>query len=445
MAAKLAHKLGAWDGALLTIGAVIGTGIFMTPGEMARALPHSGLLVLVWLLSGVVIVAGALTYAELGTLYPRAGGIYQFLHEAYGPLWAFLYGWTCFTVIMSGGVAAIAMGFGQYFVAFVPVPGGEQAAAVLAIIVLTTINSLGVKQGAWVQNLLTVIKVGSLAAFIVLGLSVPAGAVSSWSAPVPGPGLFAAFGVAMIAALWAYDGWYALTFSAGELEKPGKNLPRSMVLGMIGVVVVYTLVNVAYVRALPVEIIGTSSRVAESAATALFGTGAGKLMAMAIVVSAFGCLSATIFYSSRLYAPMAEAGLFFRALAVIHPRTLTPVRSLWAQSAWASALVLSGSYAQLYTYVTFAAVAFHVATGAAVFVLRQKRPELPRPYRTWGYPVVPLLFVLTTAALVLNTILESPKESLVGLGLMILGIPAYVYWRRSPASAPSSSVAGASP
>ena len=229
-----------------------------------------------------------------------------------------------------------------------------------------------------------------------------------------------------------------MTFAAGELKDPGKSLPRGMVLGMLGVVTVYAGVMVVYARTLPVSVMGTAPRIAEAAATVLAGPGAGRLMASAIAISAFGCLSATIFYSSRLYAPMAEAGLFFRALAAVHPRYHTPVRSLWAQSAWACVLVLSGSYARLYTYVTFAAVAFHVATGAAVIVLRKKLPTAPRPYRTWGYPLVPLLFVGAMAALVVNTIVESPMESLVGIALMLLGAPAYLYWRRGVASPESA-------
>ena len=416
---------------MLTVGAIVGTGIFMTPSDMAKTLPHAGLLVLVWVLAGLVIIAGAVAYAELGALFPRAGGVYHFLHEAYGPFVGFLYGWTCFLVIMSGGIAAIASGFGAYFVSFVPMPGGAQAAAVGAIILLTTVNTLGVREGAWVQNALTVIKIASLAGFIAVGWLSPAATSPAWTAALPGPGLASAFGVAMIAALWAYDGWYAMTFSAGELSDPARSLPRGMVGGVAATVAVYAAAMAVYARVLPVEVIGSAPRVAETAAASLLGDGAGRVMSAAIAVSAFGCLSATIFYSSRVYAPMAEAGLFFRSLAVIHPRFRTPARSLWAQSLWACALVLSGSYARLYTYVTFASVAFHVATGAAVLLLRRKLPGAPRPYRAWGYPVVPLLFVAAMSALVVNTLIESPRESLIGVGLVLLGAPTYFYWRRA--------------
>ena len=420
---------------MLTVGAIVGTGIFMTPSEMARTLPHAGLLVLIWLLAGTVIVAGAASYAELGTLFPRAGGVYHFLHEAYGPFYGFLYGWTCFLIIMSGGIAAIATGFGHYFVSFVPLPGGAQTAAVLAIVLLTAVNTLGVREGAWVQNGLTVIKVVSLAGFIVLGWMTPSAAAPAWADAVPTPGLASAVGVAMIAALWAYDGWYAMTFSAGELKDPARSLPRGMVGGVAATVAIYAAAMAVYARVLPIDVIAAAPRLAETAATAMLGEGAGRLMSAAIAVSAFGCLSATIFYSSRVYAPMAQAGVFFRALAVIHPRYRTPVRSLWAQSTWACVLVLSGSYARLYTYVTFASVAFHVATGAAVLVLRRKLPDAPRPYRVWGYPIIPALFIAAMMALVINTLIESPRESLIGVALVLLGAPTYFYWRRTKAAA----------
>jgi len=296
--------------------------------------------------------------------------------------------------------------------------------------VLTAVNSLGVQEGAWVQNILTVIKVVSLAGFIALGWLTPAAQATDWTSPLPGPGLASAFGVAMIAALWAYDGWYAMTFSAGELEDPARSLPRGMVGGVALTVAIYAAAMAVYARVLPVDVIASAPRVAETAAAELLGEGAGRLMSAAIAVSAFGCLSATIFYSSRVYAPMAQAGIFFRALAVIHPRYRTPVRSLWAQSIWASILVLSGSYARLYTYVTFACVGFHVATGAALFVLRKKLPDASRPYRVWGYPVVPALFIVAMLALVFNTLVESPYESLIGVALVLLGAPTYFYWRR---------------
>jgi len=446
---RLEPKLGTWDGTLITIGSIVGSGIFLTTGTMAAALPHPGLLLFVWVAAGALVFAGCQTYAELGTLFPRAGGVYHFLKESYGPLPGFLFGWSAFLVIMSGGIAAIAAGFGEYFGTFVPffssgnrffsvsigshswAPNGGQAAGVIAILALTAVNFFGVQQGAILQNVLTVLKLGAIAAFVAFGLLVPAPAGPAPSAPLPSGTLAAALGVAMIGALWTYDGWYGLTFSAGELKDPARSLPRGMITGVLVVVGVYALVNYIYLRALPIETLAQTSRVGESAARALFGPVGERLISGAIVVSTFGCLSATILYSSRIYLPMAQDGLFFRSLAAIHPKYRTPARSLWAQSVWSILLILSGSYEQLYTYVTFASVAFHAATGAAIFFLRARRPDVPRPYRAWGYPVVPALFVLGSAALVVNTLAEKPRESLIGLGLIALGVPAFFYWRRA--------------
>jgi APA family basic amino acid/polyamine antiporter len=446
---QLVRRLGSWDSTLLTIGSVIGTGIFITTADIARVLPSQGMILLVWIVGGALSLAGALTYAELGTLYPKAGGIYHFLKEAYGPLWGFLYGWSCFLIIMSGGIAALAVAFGEYLGSFLPVfstrnslfslpigswtwsVSGGQAAAALAILVLTAINYVGLREGALVQNLLTVIKIGSIALFVILGFLVEAPVAVTLSGAAPRSGLLAAFGVGMIAALWTYDGWYGPTFSAGEMRRPERNLPLGLIWGTVIIMVLYALLNLVYFRALPVEAMADTPRIGETAAAVLFGATGARLVSLAVLISTLGCLSATILYSPRIYLPMAQDGIFFRSLAVVHPRYHTPGRSLWTQSLWAMLLTLSGTYEQLYTYVTFAAVLFHVGTGAAVFVQRWRRPELPRPYRVWGYPVVPGLFILASVVLVGNTLIERPTESVIGLVLVGLGIPAYVWWRRS--------------
>lgn len=450
-APTLVRGLSTWDGALLTIGSIVGTGIFITTSDMAQRLPHPGLILLVWLAGGLLTLAGALTYAELGVMFPRAGGLYHYVKEAYGPLWGFLYGWTAFLVIMSGGIATLGVGFGEYLGSFLPffstrhellsVPigswtwtlSGGQVAAVLAILFLTAVNHFGLKEGAWVQNTLTVLKVGSIVAFITLGLFVPARVEPHLAGPVGAisGGLLAAFGVAMIAALWTYDGWYGLTCSAGEMRDPSRGLPRGLILGTAAVTLLYLLLNLVYARALDIPGMAGTPRIAETAASVLFGPGAARLISAAVLISTFGCISSTILYSSRIYLPMAEDGLFFRSLARIHPRYRTPVPSLWAQTAWAIVLTVSGTYSQLYTYVIFASVVFHAMTAAAVFVFRRRRPDAPRPYRTWGYPVVPALFILTCLLLIGNTLWASPRESLIGLALVALGVPAYVLFRRS--------------
>jgi APA family basic amino acid/polyamine antiporter len=429
---------------------VIGTGIFITTADMARVLPHQGMILLVWALGGFLTLAGALTYAELGALYPRAGGMYHYLKEAYGTFWGFLYGWACFLIIMSGGLAALAVAFGEYLGSFVPLfstrnilfsmpigswtwsVSGGQIAATLAILLLTAVNYLGLKEGAGVQNFLTIFRIGSIVVFVVLAFFTAAPEAASLTGPLPQTGLLAAVGIAMIAALWTYDGWYGPTFSAGEMRNPERTLPFGLVWGTVICMVLYALINLVYFRALPLDAMAESPRIAETAAAALFGDIGGRLMSFAVLVSTFGCLSATILYSPRIYLPMARDGVFFRSLGSVHPRFRTPGRSLWAQSLWGAALALSGTYEQLYTYVVFAGLLFHVATAGAVIVLRRKRPEAKRPYRVFGYPWVPVLFVLASLLLLVNTLVEKPVESVIGLVFIAAGVPAYLWWRRHP-------------
>lgn len=447
-APALVRSLGAWDGALITMGAMLGSGIFLTTNDIARRLPHGGLILLLFGAGGLVTLAGALSYAELGAMFPRAGGQYQFLKEAYGPVWGFLFGWTSFLVIMSGGIATIAVGFGEYFGAFVPffstqhvlaraqlagltwtVSGGQLAGA-LAIAFHTAVNYAGAREGALVQHAITALKLAALLGLAVIGLAVPATASPNLLAPLPASGLAAGLGLGMVAVLWTYDGWYALTFSAGEIRAPGRNLPRGLLVGALLVTVLYLAINVVYLRALPVGEIGHSTRIAEAAASALFGSSGAKAVSLCILLATFGCLASNVLCCSRIYLPMAQDGLFFRSLARVSPKTHAPSTSLLAQGAWAMALALSGTYEQLYTCVVFAGVLFHAGTGMAVFVLRRARPDAPRPYRVWGYPWVPALFVLACLALVWSTLAQSPRESLFGLLLVASGFPVYRWWRR---------------
>lgn len=446
----LERRLTTRDAALLTVGSVVGTGIFLTSSDIARRLPHAGWMIAVWIAAGLLSLAGALTYAELGAAFPRAGGIYHYLKEAWGPLAGFLYGWTCFLIIMSGGIAALAVGFGTYLGGFVPtfavdhvllaVPigswtwtvNGAQAAAVVAIVVLTWINSRGLAAGAGTQNLLTVAKAGAIAFLVVAGLVFSARVDPEWTAPRVGVegSLAVAFGAAMVAALWTYDGWYGATFQAGEMKDPAHALPRGLVWGTLAVTALYVAVNVVYSRALAPAEMAASARVGEAAAAALAGATAARWVAAAVVVSTLGCLAATILYASRIYPSMAADGVFFRRVATIDPETRVPAASLRLQAIWSVALTVSGTYEQLYTYVVFAALLFHVATAAALFHLRRTRPDLERPYRVLGYPWIPLAFVAACLLLVGNTLWTSPVESLAGLALVAAGLPAWALWRR---------------
>jgi basic amino acid/polyamine antiporter, APA family len=443
----LRRALGTLDATLLTIGAVIGTGIFLTAGDVVRALPHPMLALGAWLAGGLISLAGALAFAEMGAMYPRAGGAYHYLREAWGRLPAFLYGWTCLLVIMSGGVAAIAVGFADYFGTFVPLLSservlwsvgawqvhGSQLTAVVAILLLTWANVIGVRNGASVQNFFTFIKLGAIAALVGFGLT-SGGQVASIPLPAMTPSqMVVAVGVALVAVLWAFDGWYSPTFAAGELRDPARALPRGLIAGLVVVTVIYLALNWVYLKALPLETLAATSRAAEGAA-ATFGAGAARLVAAAVSISAFGCLAATILYSSRIYQPMAADGVFFRRVAAIHPRYHTPVAALWLQGVWAAALALTGGYTALFTYVVFGGVLFHVATGLALFRLRATRPNAERPYRAWGYPLVPALFVVGMLLITGSTLVVAPKESLLGLVLIAAGLPAYWWWRRGSAT-----------
>jgi APA family basic amino acid/polyamine antiporter len=458
---ELRRGLGLGGAILLTIGSIVGTGIFFTGDDIARSLPHAGLILLVWIAGGLLVLAGALTFAELGTAFPKAGGAYHYLKESYGPLWGFLYAWLCLLVYMSGGIAAIATGFGDALGSLLPwfardhvvltwplAVTGMQVAAVIAIVVLTAVNHYGLGFGAGANNGITLIKIGSIVAFAAAGFMVAALVHPDLTAPLDDGALVEAhtntspgslswlvgFGAAMISVLWTYDGWFGLTASAGELRQPERNLPRGLIIGVAVTIALYLGLNFMYLRAVPVAEMATQPNLGEYAAETLLGRTAGTLMALAIVISSFGCLASTILYSSRIYLPMAQDGLFFRSVGRVHPRWRTPVVSLWVQSGWACLLTLSGSYETLDPYAIFASLLIMLATGAAVFVLRRKRPELPRPYRVWGYPWMPLLFLAGVAALVVNELTRAPGPAMVGLFILCLGVPAYLWFRRRKTS-----------
>jgi APA family basic amino acid/polyamine antiporter len=395
----------------------------------------------------VLAITGGLTYAEMGAMFPRSGGVYVFLKEAWGPLTAFLYGWAALLVVISGGVAAVAVGFATYlsyffpglqFGAFTLGPGPftirvgfEQLAAVGSIVVLGAVNYVGVRTGSMVTAVITAAKVGAIAALPIMALA--AARVMPELSPVVPPGVprpAAAFGVAMIAVLWTYESWYFITYAAGEIKDPQRNVPRALVLGILALTGIYVVVNLSYFFALSIDEMRGVLRVAERAATALVGASGGTFVASIVLVSTFGCNAAAILAGSRLLFAMASDGVFFPAASRIHPRYRTPHLAIVGLTAWASVLALSGTYEQLFTYVMFASILFSVAAGAALFRLRRTRPDQPRPYRTWGYPVVPIVFIGGSAAFVANTLMERPVESLAGLGLLALGLPAYWYWRK---------------
>jgi APA family basic amino acid/polyamine antiporter len=440
---------------------VIGSAVFMVTGGpegVARLIPSPGGLLLVWIVGGIVSFAGALVFAELGAAMPNAGGQYLFLRAAYGDLVGFLYGWTLFAVIHTGTLAALAVGYAEYFGSFVPALGIDRVVATLplpllgpltisagqlnavaVIAFLSVINYLGVKEGTVFQGIVTVMKIGSFAGFIVCGFVFGRGDLSHFTplfgasgATAPGAAAspWGAFVLAMVAMLWAYEGWNNITFTAGEIREPRRNLPLALVLGMAAVTLVYVAMNVVYLYAMPVGDMIASPRIGEAAAARLFGDWGARAMSLAVLVSVFGCISATVISGPRVFYAMARDGLFFRRLAEIHPRFRTPAHAIVFQGVWSAALCLSGTYTRLYTFVVFAAVLFYALAGASVIVLRRKHPEWERPYRTWGYPWTPLLYIGVCVVVLGFTLVSQPKESGIGLAILALGLPAYAFWRR---------------
>lgn len=437
------------------VGIVIGSGIFLTTGIMAKSIPSGGLILLAWLVGGLLTLAGALTYAELGAAMPEAGGQYVYLREAYGPMAGFLFGWILFLVYMTGGIAALALAFAEYIGYFFPYLGTNhiivtldipllkgsllyslsagQMIGVSVIILLSIVNFIGVGLGKSIQNVFTVIKIGTLAAIITLGFAIGKGTPPELAMDPAGMSfgsIIIGFGVALVAVAWAFDGWNNVNFVAGEIKNPRRNLPLALILGTLGITFLYVLVNYIYLYALPLkETIGVV-RIAEKATGALFGSSTGTLISALVIVSVFGSLNGSILVGPRVYFAMAKDGLFFQKVAHVHPRFRTPGFSILIQAVWASLLTLLGTFEQILTFAMFIAIAFWIAATAAVFTLRKKRPDLPRPYKTWGYPVVPAIFIIASTGILLNTLIEKPVEALAGILLTALGIPAYFYWKQ---------------
>lgn len=447
--ASLIRGIGLSGATLLVIGSVIGSGIFLTTGTMMETLPSVTLVLAAWVVGGMLAMAGGLTYAEMGAMFPRSGGLYVFLSEAYGPVWGFLFGWACVLVILTGSVAAVAVGFAEYYSYFVPSLGTDrilftailpwgpwnlsagQLVAAASIIVITAINYVGIRQGNLANAVLTVAKIGVLVAIPLLAL-VLADVAPAWTPVVPPSSEqpLVAFGVIMIAVMWTYEGWYYVAFAAGEIQRPAYTVPRALIIGTIVLTAIYVAVNVAYVTLLPVADIAGVTRIAEKAVTVSVGSIGATLVAAGVVVSTFGCNVAGVIASSRVCFAMAEDGRFFPAAARVHSTRHIPHVALLVTSGWSVLLTLTGGYEALFTYVTFASVLFGTLGGLAIFVLRRRRPEAVRPYQALGYPVVPALYVLGSLALVCNTLMERPTESIAGLVLVAVGLPFYYRWSR---------------
>lgn len=428
----LRRTLRPRDLVFIVVGTVIGSGIFLVPGPVLRQTGGDvRLALLVWVVAGVLSLLGALTYAEMGAAKPDAGGLYLYIRDAFGGLPAFLYGWTAFFVIGSGSVATLAVAFTSYLRQFVPVsPVAAKVVAALVVVVVMVVNVRGVRQGADVQNVTTAIKAGAIVVMSVLLLALgtrPEGVAASTA--LPGTSLLSGVGLAMIAVLWAYEGWQYVTFSAGETIDPQRTFPRAIVFGTVLLIAIYLVANVAYLAALGTSGVVASERVAADAVSAVLGPAAAKVIAAVILVSMFSAANGITLTAPRLYFSMARDRAFFAKLAEVHPRFGTPALAIVTSSIWAMLLAITGTFEQLLTYVVFIGWIFYALGGLAIFAYRRREPDLPRPFRTPGYPFTPLLFVASAAAIVINTIVSQPGRAALGLGLVLLGVPAYYFWR----------------
>ena len=440
---ELKRDLGLWGAVAIVIGTVIGSGIFLVPKTMVLKVGSPEMVFAVFVFGGILSLAGALTYAELAAAMPEAGGEYVYLREAYGPLWAFIYGWTQMWVAKSGSIATLATAFFYYLANFFPqldtviaqLPFGlelrqGQLLAMAVIAFLAFVNYFGVKIGGEVQVIVTIVKVALIGLIIVVGLTWGQGSTANYHTSIPAVGGITGFFAALVAALWAYDGWNNVSMVSSEIRNPQRNIPLALIAGTMAVMAIYLLANLAYFFVLPAEAVASSDRVAAEMMRRIWGAGGANAVSVAAMISIFAALNGSILTGARVPYAMARDGLFFKAIGIVHPKFYTPATSILAMSAWSMVLVLSGRYDQLYTYVIFASWILYGMATASVLVLRKKRPDMPRPYRTLGYPVVPVLFVLVALMLIFNTLRESPRESIMGLVLIAAGLPFYFYWRR---------------
>ena len=478
-APELVRGLRLIDSTSIVVGSMIGSGIFIVSSDVARQVASPGLLLLTWLLGFALTILCAVLYGELAAALPHSGGQYVYLREAYGPLWGFLFGWTFFLVIQTGTIAAVAvafakflgvlapaisstrmvLSFGQFHLPFVERAfaagvSTQQLVAILSIVVLTALNCFGLRVGAIVQNLFTVTKTAALLGLALLGVfigsnvaAISVNFTNFWRNADWGLSTWTLLSVALVGPLFAADAWNNVTFTGEEVQNPQRTLPLSMALGVGLVCLLYLLTNVAYLRVLPLEgspagagplergiQYALEDRVGTAAAQVIFGPLGTVLMAAAIMISTFGCNNGLILAGARVYFAMARDRLFFRAVARVHPTYRTPVISLIVQGIWSCLLTLSGTYSQLLDYIIFAVLLFYMLTIGTLFVFRHKRPEMERSYRSWGYPVLPILYLLMAGFFEVNLLIYKPEYTWPGLMIVLLGVPVYYLWRRSAGS-----------
>ncbi|HMA17674.1 MAG TPA: amino acid permease [Thermoanaerobaculia bacterium] len=454
MTRELVRGIGRLDATTLVVGSMIGSGIFIVSAKSARVLGAGGWLIAAWAIAGVLTMVAALCCSELAAMMPRAGGQYVFFREAYGPLVGFLFGWTMFAVVQTGTIAAVAVAFAKFLGVLWPAVSETKASVgpfsvsiaqgigVGIIVLLTASNATGLRTGTATQNVFTFAKLAALLALTTCGLALsrPGAALHAggfWAAASPdgsrltGLALLIALGTAMVGPLFSQSAWNNVTFAGEEVERPGRTLPQALLAGCLLVTTVYVLANVAYLNVLPLDAVqhAPADRVATAVVTSLFGPAAATVMAIAIMVSTFGCVNGLILSGARVSFAMARDGLFFRPLERLN-RASVPGNALWAQALWASVLTLSGSYSDLLEYVISVDILFYVLLVVAVIVLRKRRPDLPRPFRAPGYPVLPLLYAGSGAVLIAVLLAANPRTTWPGYGLVLTGVPVYFGWHR---------------
>jgi APA family basic amino acid/polyamine antiporter len=447
----LVRGLGLLDSVLLLVSGIIGSSIFLTAKDIAGPLPQPILFLAVWVLGALISLCACFAFAELGSMFPDSGGQYIYLREAYGDLTAFLYGWMLFSVANGGSIAALTVGSAAYIGKVLPIVSQDHVVlsifgivmtrahllALVLIAVVTYVNVVGLRWGALLQNLSTWTKFAAMAVFVVLGFAIGKGSWSNFQSHGVGltmglsPGqLISALGVGLIAVYWAYDGWVYITWVAGEVKNPRRNVPLAMVLGTVVVGVIYVAMNMTYVYAMPLNEVATHETIAHTAAAALFSPRAAVWLSLVIAVSCFSAAATCTLSGARVYLAMARDGIFFKRMAVIHPKWRTPAFSLIGQAIWAGVLTISGHYDDLYTYVILGMVLSYELTVISVFWLRWKRPDVPRPYRCTGYPWLPAIYVIAGAAWILNTIWKRPVVAILSILIILSGVPLYLYWKR---------------
>jgi APA family basic amino acid/polyamine antiporter len=445
---KLEQRLGLWSATTIVMGSMIGSGIFIVSADIARQVGSPGLLIAAWVFTALLTMMAALSYGELAAMMPQAGGQYVYLREAFGPLAGFLFGWTMFLVIQTGTIAAVAVAFAKFAGVFfpwiaadnqlLPFVNTQQVVAIVIVLVLTWVNTRGIGLGSLVQNVFTIAKTGALLGLVLLGLllgrndaAVTANFGNFWGDAASGWLVVKLVGVALVGSLFSSDAWNNVTFTAGEIRNPQRNVPLSLVLGVGIVSLLYIASNLVYLSVLPLEAIKTApqDRVATLVVSQFMGDGAAQIMAVAIMISTFGCVNGLILAGARVFYAMALDGLFFKPVTKLDPVTKAPVMSLVLQCVWTCLLTLTGRYGDLLDYVIFAVLLFYMLTIAGIFVLRRKRPDAPRPYKAWGYPVLPAAYVLLAGGVEVLLLLYKPTYTWPGLIIVLMGIPVFYMWR----------------